>query len=68
MASTTIKVSKRTLRQLEELKRKKAAGSLEQVITLLLQANRRRILSQVFGADQGRVKPFTEEDRGEDRS
>lgn len=43
------------------------AKSVEEVIRRFLLERRRRMLEEVFGADKGRIKPFTEEDRGEDR-
>jgi len=44
------------------------ARSIEEVIKWFLKERRQRILEDVFGIDRGRVKPFTEEGRGEDRS
>jgi len=41
--------------------------SLDMVIRELVVRERKRVLEEVFGIDRGRVKPFTEEDRGEDR-
>ena len=34
----------------------------------LLKERRRKLLNEVFGIDARRVKPFSENDRGEDRS
>jgi len=41
--------------------------SLDMVIRELVVRERKRVLEEVFGIDRGRVEPFTEEDRGEDR-
>ncbi|HIE23609.1 MAG TPA: VapB-type antitoxin [Candidatus Korarchaeota archaeon] len=65
---STIKVSKATLAELEALKEAMNAKSLEEVIRWFLKERRKRLLEEVFGVDRDRVKPFTEEDRGEDRS
>lgn len=67
MSSTTLKVSRKTLRELEELRTRTGARSLEEALRILLKERRVRYLNQVFGADKGRVKPFKEVDRGEDR-
>jgi len=64
---TTIKVSKKTLQLLEELKRKFNADSYEDVISRLMLEYRRRLVESYFGVDKGRVEAFSEEDRGEDR-
>ncbi len=68
MSSTTLKVSRKTLRELEELRTRTGARSLEEALRILLKERRTRYLNQVFGADKGRLQPFTEADRGEDRS
>ncbi|RLG42410.1 MAG: VapB-type antitoxin [Thermoproteota archaeon] len=64
---STIKVSKATLAELEALKEAMNARSLEEVIRWFLKERRQRLLEEIFGIDRNRVKPFTEEDRGEDR-
>ena len=66
--TTTIRVSKRTAEALENLKEKLNAGSLDEAIQSLIKKQRKTILQQTFGADRGRIKPFSEEDRGEDRN
>ncbi len=43
------------------------AKSLDEVIRRLLREYRRSILDRYYGIDRGKVKPFTEEDRLEDR-
>jgi hypothetical protein len=65
---STIKVSRSTLEELETLREAMKARSIEEVIKWFLKERRQRILEDVFGIDRGRVKPFTEEDRGGDRS
>ena len=67
MSVTTMRLSKRTLKELENLKEKLRADTLEDVIQHLLRERRRRVIRSVFGKDAGRVSPFSEEDRGEDR-
>ncbi|MEM2087759.1 MAG: ribbon-helix-helix protein, CopG family [Thermoproteota archaeon] len=64
---STIKVSRSTLEELEALREALKAKSVEEVIRRFLMERRRRMLEEVFGIDKGRIKPFTEEDRGEDR-
>jgi predicted RNA binding protein with dsRBD fold (UPF0201 family) len=66
-SSTTVKVTRTTLAQLEKLREELKANSLEDAIRVLIQRHRSQALETVFGADRGRVRPFTEEDRGEDR-
>jgi len=65
--STTIRISRSTLRMLERERQKMGAKSLDMVIRELVVRKRKRVLEEVFGIDKGRVKPFSEEDRGEDR-
>jgi predicted CopG family antitoxin len=64
---STIKVSRSTLAELEALREAMKARSLEEVIRKFLAERRQRILDEVFGVDRDKVKPFTEEDRFEDR-
>lgn len=64
---TTIKVSNSTLKELEALREKMKARSIEDVIKKFLLERRQKILEEVFGIDRGKIKPFTESDRGEDR-
>lgn len=66
--ATTIRVSKRTAEALEVMREKLKAESLDEAIQLLVKKQRETILDNAFGAARGRIKPFTEEDRGEDRS
>jgi predicted CopG family antitoxin len=64
---STVKVSRSTLAELEALREAMKAKSMEEVIRRLLVERRQRMVEEVFGVDKGKVKPFTEEDRGEDR-
>ncbi|MBS7252017.1 MAG: VapB-type antitoxin [Candidatus Freyarchaeota archaeon] len=65
--STTVRVSKGTLEMLEHFKEALGAGSIDEVIKLLIKWHRKSILEKNIGLDRGKLKPFTEEDRGEDR-
>lgn len=62
---TTIRVSKTTLKMLEKLRKKVGAKTLDETIRLFIAQHRRQKLSEVFGVDKGEIKPFMEEDRGE---
>lgn len=64
---TTIKVSKKVLKQLDDLKKKMGSKTYEETILKLIQEYRRRIVEEYFGIDRGRITSFSEEDRGEDR-
>jgi len=66
-SATTVKVSKGTLQELEKLRDKLGAPSLDQAIRTLIKRHRHDVLREAFGSDRGRVGHFTEEDRGEDR-
>jgi hypothetical protein len=65
--TTTIRVSKSTLRMLESSRRKLGLSTIDETIRLLITWYRRQKLNEAFGLDRGRIKPFSEEDRGEDR-
>ena len=66
--STTVRVSKNTLETLEHFKEALGAGSIDEVIQILIKRHRKSILEKTIGLDKGKLTPFTEEDRGEDRS
>ncbi len=66
-ATTTIRVSRKTVETLERLKEKLDAETLDEAIQLLLKRQRKTILDRAFGSDRDRLASFTEEDRGEDR-
>jgi ferritin-like metal-binding protein YciE len=59
---------KKTVRMLEKLRRKLGVSTLDETIRLFITQQRRQRLEEVFGVDKGKIKPFEEEDRGEDRS
>jgi len=65
---TTVRVSRDTLRMLEKFKDKLKAESLDETIRILIMRQRKVVIDEIFGLDRERLKPFTEEDRGEDRS
>lgn len=62
-----MKVSRTTWAQLEKLRDELKTDSLEEAIKVLIRRHRSQALEKVFGVDKGKVKPFTEEDRGEER-
>ena len=66
--TTTIRVTKRTAEALENIREKLNAESLDEAIQSLIKKQRKAILQQTFGADRGKIKPFSEKDRGEDRN
>ena len=66
--TTTIRVSKKTAETLEHLREKLNAQNLDETIQLLVKKQRKAALDQGFGIAQNKIKPFTEADRGEDRS
>jgi len=65
---STIRVSRSTLEELETLRKAMKAKSIEEVIRRFLIERRKKSLDEMFGIDKEKIKPFTEEDRGEDRS
>jgi predicted CopG family antitoxin len=65
--TTTIRVSKKTAETLERLREKLNAESLDEAIQSLIKKQRKSVLEKAFSADQGRIKSFSEGDRGEDR-
>lgn len=66
--STTIRVSKKTAETLEHLREKLNAQNLDETIQLLVKKQRKVALDKAFGLAKNKIKPFTEEDRGEDRN
>lgn len=66
-STTTVKVSKTTLTQLERLREQLKARSLDDAIKSLIKRHRLQLLQETLGADRGKIRAFTEEDRGEDR-
>ena len=66
-ASTTVKVSRTTLSELESIRAELEARSLDEAIKALIRRRRTEVLRGALGADKGRIRPFAEEDRGEER-
>jgi predicted CopG family antitoxin len=68
MESTTVKVSRDTARKLTVLQRRLRKASLDETIRTLVARHRKDLVEEAFGADRGKVKAFSEANRGEDRS
>jgi hypothetical protein len=66
-STTTIKVSGTTLIELKKLRQQLNAHSLDDAIMSLIKRHRLQVLQASLGIDKGKVKPFVEKDRGEDR-
>ncbi len=66
--TTTIRVSKKTARTLETLREKLDAQNLDETIQLLVKKQRKAALNKGFGIAKNHIKPYSEADRGEDRS
>ncbi len=66
--TTTIRVSKKTAETLEHLREKLNAENLDETIQLLVKKQRKAVLDKGFGIAKNKIKPFAEEDRGEDRN
>ena len=66
--STTVKVSKETVRKLAALQRSLRTGSMDETIEALVKRRRKDVLDSIAGTDKARTRRFREEDRFEDRS
>jgi hypothetical protein len=66
--STTVKVSKETVRKLVALQRSLHTGSMDETIDALIRRRRKDALDAMAGADTAKNREFKEEDRLEDRS
>jgi hypothetical protein len=66
--TTTIRVSRKTLETLERLREKLDVQSLDEAIQSLIKRQRKEAIDKAFNIDKNRIRAFTEEDRGEDRS
>jgi len=64
--ATTIQVKDETMRLLEALKQSTDARSYDEVLSKLLE-EKLKISKSMFGVDRGKLTPFTEADRLEDR-
>ncbi|RLG88525.1 MAG: VapB-type antitoxin [Thermoprotei archaeon] len=67
LSYTTIKVSKKTLKQLDELKKRFGSKTYEETILRLIEEYKKKMIEEYFGIDRGKITSFSEEDRGEDR-
>ncbi len=66
-SDTTVKISRNTLSELERLREEFNAKSIDETLRALIRERRRKLFATVFGSDEGRVTPFSEAGRGEDR-
>jgi len=66
--STTVKVSKETVRKLAALQRSLGKRSMDETIEALVKRHRKELLDMMAGTDKARDRVFREEDRLEDRS
>jgi hypothetical protein len=66
--STTVKVSKDTVRKLVALQESLHAKSMDETIVLLVKERRKKVLDRAFGSDRVKSRRFEESDRLEDRS
>lgn len=66
--SKTFEMDGKVVKELEKLRENMGMKSVGDVVALLLKESRRHLLNEAFGIDSKRVKSFTENDRGEDRS
>jgi hypothetical protein len=62
-AETSIRVSRETLRDLEQLRQAFQTQTAEETIRKLIRERRSSALSRMFGSGKGRVRAFTEADR-----
>jgi hypothetical protein len=66
--TTTIRVSNKTAETLENLREKLNAKNLDETIQILIKKQRKTALDKGFGIAKNQIKPFNEEDRGEDHN
>ena len=66
--STTVKVSKETVRKLVALQRSLRTRSMDETIGALVRRRRLDILDAIAGTDRTSARKFREEDRLENRS
>jgi ferritin-like metal-binding protein YciE len=55
-------------KMLEKLRRKLQAKTLDEAIRLFITWQRIKKLEETFGVDKGKIRSFSEEDRGEDHN
>ncbi len=65
--STTVKVSKETVRRLAALQRSLQAKSMDETIEILVKRRRKEALDSAFGSDLVKSRKFKEDDRLEHR-
>ncbi len=65
--ATTLRVEKRIVEELEEIKKKLGLRTLNDVVEFLVREYKVSKLERFFGIDKGRISGFKEEDRLEDR-
>ena len=68
MESTTVKVSKDTVKKLAVLQHRLRKATLDETIRALVARHRKELIEEAFGADRGNLEAFGGRDRGEDRS
>ncbi|MDV3278003.1 MAG: hypothetical protein LYZ69_05990 [Nitrososphaerales archaeon] len=61
--STTVKVSRETVRKLAALQRSLHARSMDETIEILVKKRRKEILDSAFGSDKSKSRRFEERDR-----
>jgi hypothetical protein len=66
--STTVKVSKETVRKLVALQRSLHTATMDETIEALVRRRRKDALDAIAGTDKSKDRRFVEEDRLEDRS
>jgi hypothetical protein len=62
-ADSSVRVSRRTLAELERLRGVFHTKSADETILRLVRERRSRALNRLFGSGKGVVSPFAEEDR-----
>jgi len=67
MRTRSIQVKETTYKLLEKLKKEMKGKSFSEVIERLIM-ERKGLKGDMFGIDRGRLKPYSEEDRMEDRN
>ena len=66
--STTVKVSKETVRKLVAMQRVLHTATMDETIEALVRLRRKDALDSIAGTDPVKTRNFTEEDRLEDSS
>lgn len=65
-ATTTVRVSVETVRELERFRGALHTRTADETIRALMRVKSREMLRKTRGVDRARLTPFREEDRGED--